>query len=239
MLERVRHAGPAIVVWAGVIACLLGLVLERMAAALPRAGSGDSLVLAAYALALVAVLRRWRGWAWANALALIWTAGMVFFAGPATLLATLLVAAAACALGSLPVPRDAAARGALALPVGLVLIGGAAGWLPPLPVFHLYLEWPLLAAICVWRAATLPASAPLAALAFAILSSPATGLLQAGAVLAAGLVALKLGHELVALILIPRARARRRIQRQHVPIALLFFVALAGSSYFCAWQVPR
>ncbi|MFI4969460.1 MAG: hypothetical protein ACHP7D_04590 [Lysobacterales bacterium] len=61
MLARVRHAGPALVVRAGVIACLFGLVLERMAAALPWARFGDSLVLATFAPALAAALRHWRG----------------------------------------------------------------------------------------------------------------------------------------------------------------------------------
>jgi hypothetical protein len=155
MLARLRSHGPAISVWAGVLACLVGLVLHRMWTVLPANRCADLIALAVLAVAFAAVLRRWRGWTWASALAAVWLAALVFFVGLPASLATLLLAVTAIALGSLLVPRDVASRGVLALPVGLVMIGGTLGWFLSLPIHRWYVYVPVLLAICAWRARAL------------------------------------------------------------------------------------
>lgn len=111
----------------------------------------DLLVLAVVSMGIAAVLRAWRGWAWATALAVVWLAALVFFVGFPAAISAFVVACAAVALGSLVVPSQACARFALVLPVGLVLIGGTIGWLVPLPVHRWFLYWPLFLGICAWR----------------------------------------------------------------------------------------
>lgn len=155
MLARFRNIAAAAAVHAGVLACVAGFVLHRMWAVLPANRCADLLALAALAIAVAAALRRWRGWTWANALAAVWLTALVFFVGVPATLATALVAMAATGLGSLLLPRETAARGVLALPVGLVLIGGTLGWLLPLPIHRWYAYLPILLAICAWRAGSL------------------------------------------------------------------------------------
>ena len=65
MLNRVRSAGPATIVWLGPLACGAGLLAYRMGQALPWSRFAESLTLALAAAALAALLRRLRGWHWA------------------------------------------------------------------------------------------------------------------------------------------------------------------------------
>jgi hypothetical protein len=140
----------AALVWIGALACVVGLLGGQLWAVLPWARLGDSLVLVAVSLLLAGAVHRWRGWPIASALALVWLIALAFFAGVPALFAVLLLAAAALALGSLVVPRDGA-RVALALPVGLVLIGGCVGWTLRWPIHHAYLYLPLLLGLCIVR----------------------------------------------------------------------------------------
>lgn len=186
MFARFRNNAAAALVHAGLLACVAGLVLHRMWTVLPANRCADLLVLAALAILCATALRLWRGWAWANALALVWLAALLFFAGIPAALATLLLAMAAIALGSLLLPHDGAMRAALALPTGLVLIGGTLGWLLPLPIHHRHVYLPLLLALCAWRARALRdfASAARQGWRAAIASAPWPA---AGAVLVLGL----------------------------------------------------
>lgn len=158
MLARVRTLFPTLIVCVGLVACVGGFAANRMWAQLAWNRFAEALLLAAVSLAIAAVLRRWRDWPWANAVALTWFAALIFFSGTLAVLATLLVAAAAVALGSLLVPAGASARGVLALPVGLVLMAGGAGWLLPLPIHRRWVYLAICAATCLWRAPELRAS---------------------------------------------------------------------------------
>lgn len=155
MLVRFRNPAAAVVVWAGVLACVVGFALHRMWALLPANRCADLLALAVASIVLGAALRYWRGWTSANALATVWCAALLFFAGLPAAIAALLLAASAIALGSCVVPRDIRARAVLAFPAGMVLIGGMLGWLLPLPIHRWYVYVPILLAICAWRARTL------------------------------------------------------------------------------------
>ncbi|MEO5624493.1 MAG: hypothetical protein ABIQ70_00615 [Dokdonella sp.] len=154
MLARFRDNAAAALVSAGLLACAVGLVLHRMWTVLPAKRCVDLLELGALAILCATVLRRRRGWAWANALALAWLVPLLFFVGIPAALATLLLAAAATALGSLLLPRDGAMRAVFSLPAGLVLIGGTLGWLLSWPIHYRLVYLPLLLAICAWRART-------------------------------------------------------------------------------------
>lgn len=84
----------------------------------------------------------------ANALALLWAAPLLVFAGAGPVLATLVLCLAAIALGGRIAPARAAP---LQLALGLVLLAGAVGWLLPLPVHHAAAYWPALLALLAWR----------------------------------------------------------------------------------------
>lgn len=152
---RVREAAPVVLVGAGPAACAIGLIVHRMDRALPWLRFGDLLLLGALSLGLAWLLRRCTGWSWAGSLGTIWLGACAFFVGVPALPAAALLAAAGAALGSLLVPHGTPARLALALPVGLVLVAGIAGWLLPLPVHRWYVLLPALSLACVARAPAL------------------------------------------------------------------------------------
>ena len=148
---RFRGTSSALLVWAGVAACLAGLMLHRMDREVPWARVRDQVLLAVLAIIVAAVLRyRFIG-SWAGALGCAWMAALVFFAGPLPVLAVIVLAAAAFALGSLLLPGDGHARDALAVPVGLALLGGCAGWLLLLPLHHRGVHAAVLLALCLAR----------------------------------------------------------------------------------------
>jgi hypothetical protein len=147
-----RPIAAAALVWAGVAACAVGFVVHRSWLDLPWKRAGDGLVLALGALAAALLLRRLRAMPFATALALVWALALVRFAGVSPVLSVALLGAAACAIGSvLAGPRDPV----IALPVGLALIGGVAGWTLSWPVHHAWVHAALLGAMCVWRRAAL------------------------------------------------------------------------------------
>lgn len=159
MLNRVRRAGPATIVWLGPLACAAGLLAYRMWQTLPWSRFADSLILVLAASAVAALLHRLRGWHWAHTLAGIGCAALVFFAGPLPVAATLLLAALAVAIGSLWVALRSATDVVIALASGLALIAGALGWLLPYPLHHRFVYLAVALGVCVWRRHALLAGA--------------------------------------------------------------------------------
>src|SRR6478672_10810582 len=92
---------PAVLLWAGMTACVAGLVVHRTWEALPFPRFFEHVALGLLALAAAWPLQRWRGLSRAAALAVTWLASLVVFAGPLPMLAVALLAATAVALGSL------------------------------------------------------------------------------------------------------------------------------------------
>ena len=144
----------ATLVAAGAAACVIGLIQHRLWTVLPWARVGDNLVLVFASLLFGLLVRRWRGWAFADALACVWIVALVALTGVVPALATALLAGAAVACGSLLLPRGAA-RIALSLPVGLVLIGGIVGWTLRWPIHHSWVYVPVLLGACIARAGVL------------------------------------------------------------------------------------
>jgi len=154
MTER-RRLFDAALVCAGFAACAAGFVLHRLWLDVPWARVADQLVLLLASAAFAAAARRVARTSWATALAGVWFAALVFFVGVPAVLATLLFAAAALAIGGL-VARDGAP--VLALACGLAIIGGVDGWLLTLPVHRWFVYAPLLFALCVLRRRALVAA---------------------------------------------------------------------------------
>jgi hypothetical protein len=90
--------------------------------------------LLAASLILAFVLCRILRCAKATALLLLWLLALGYFAGFAACVAVLLIALAAMGIGTLLVPVEVPARGALAVLAGLALLGGIDGWLLPFRV---------------------------------------------------------------------------------------------------------
>ncbi|HEY6941575.1 hypothetical protein [Dokdonella sp.] len=148
-----RATAAAALVWTGVIACAAGLVLHRLWLALTWNRCVDGLVLALVSFGLATLLRRVRAMSLATAFACVWAAALVWFAGVLPVLAVALVGAGACALGGLLLGDDDDAL--LALAVGLVVIGGLAGWTLQWPIHRAWVYVPLLVAACILRSAAL------------------------------------------------------------------------------------
>lgn len=151
VLRMARERGPGWLVACGFIACAAGLIVEDVGGELPWPRFVESMVLAGLMLLLAWPLRRGLRWSWPVAMAIIAVLGLTFFGGVRELLAVGLLGLAAVAIGSLLVPAHAPARLPLSACAGLVLIGGVAGWLLPLPVFRSYLLAPLLSGLILWR----------------------------------------------------------------------------------------
>ena len=151
LFERLRLVIPKMLVWSGLLACAAGLLTHRMWEALPASRFVETLELALVSTLVAAALGRLFRWRWANGYAVFWGVTLVFFTGVAPVAASLLLAAAALAVGSLFVASRGPAGMLIALPAGLALIGGCLGWLLPLGVHHrvAYLVTTILA--CAWR----------------------------------------------------------------------------------------
>lgn len=146
-LPRSKLAAEGMV-WAGVGACIAGLLHYRMWTVLPAGRFGESLLLAALASLLAWPLVRWRGLPWASALLLVWGVALVAMSGPLPAIAVALLLAAALALGSMLIGD---ARPALACACGLALFACLGGWLAPAPVHRLWTWGPVLLALVTWR----------------------------------------------------------------------------------------
>ena len=127
------------------VACAVGLLAHRMWDALPFPRFFEHVVLALLALAAAWPLQRWLGWQRATALAALWMAALVVFAGPMPVLAVAVLAAAAIAIGSLVM------SGPISLPVGLAVIAGTLGWLLPWPIHHRATYALACIALIAWR----------------------------------------------------------------------------------------
>ncbi|RZA21813.1 MAG: hypothetical protein EOP93_01975 [Lysobacteraceae bacterium] len=143
--HRVARQLPAFLLWAGMAACAVGLVVHRMWEVMPFPRFFEHVLLALLALLAAWPLQRWLHWTRAIALAAVWLLALVVFAGPAPMLAVAMLAAAAIALGSLVV------AGPVALPLGLAIIAGALGWVLPLPIHHRATYALACIALIAWR----------------------------------------------------------------------------------------
>lgn len=116
-------------VWGGIAAGLAGLVAHDIFEGWrpPR----TLLVLALCGLLLAWPLRRFGRCSWATAIATYWCVLLPVFADPVPVLATLLAAVAAAALGGLLLRDEGAGARCI---VGAALGAGVIGWLLPLPV---------------------------------------------------------------------------------------------------------
>ena len=159
MFLLMRSRAPQLLAWSGIAACIAGFIAYRMWLALPWDRFAETLELAVAALAIAALVHRLRGWAMAHTLALFAGVALVFFVGVLPVVATLGLAATAVAIGSLLVAGRRAADGVLALVTGLVLIGGALGWLLPVAVHRRGIYLVAMLVICACRANALRSSA--------------------------------------------------------------------------------
>ena len=139
-----RHL-PALLLWAGMAACAVGLVAHRMWDALPFPRFFEHVLLGMLALAAAWPLQRWLRWNRASALCVVWLLALAVFAGPLPMLAVAVLAAAAIAVGSWVM------TGPIALPIGLAIIAGALGWLLPLPIHHRTTYAIACIALIAWR----------------------------------------------------------------------------------------
>lgn len=154
MTDPTSSPSPAtrasLLVWCGPLACAIGIVAHRLWEDLPWARTLELAAIAGLVALPAWALVRWRGWAWADALALVWAAALVALAGPAGAAAAALLTAASLGLGSLVHPRAS-----IAFAVGAALIAGTVGWLLPLTVHHPLVHAGVLAAIVALRARSL------------------------------------------------------------------------------------
>lgn len=93
--------------------------------------------------------RRWTAW-WPCIAAMPALVGLVVFAGPLTIAASILLALAALGLGSLVV-RSGAPSSATSLIVGLALVAAVVGWMLPFPLHQRWLYVLLAVAVVVLR----------------------------------------------------------------------------------------
>jgi hypothetical protein len=152
--------GARVVLWAGAPACLFGLAWHHMGTQWRPGRFGELLLLALLSLALARALARVSRARLASALAIVWLLPLLVFAGPLPVLATVVFALAALAIGQRLVRADSPA---LQVACGLALSGGVLGWLLPLPVHWraaylgacvLAIAWRWRAIATAWRQAT-------------------------------------------------------------------------------------
>jgi hypothetical protein len=144
----VRDAAARILIWTGVAACVAGFFLHRMWTWLPAARFGESLALAGLVALLAWPLRRWRAWAWADALAAVWLVASVWMGGVVPALAVAAMTAGSMALGSFVAARD---RPGIALLAGFAMLAGGVGWLLPLPVHWPWVYLPVFVLLVAMR----------------------------------------------------------------------------------------
>ena len=125
--------------WAGVPLCAFGIAQQRLWEQWRPGRFGELLLLSLLAAGLAWPLRKFTRRSWATALALPWCLALVLFAGLVPVMATLVLATTALALGGLldtrVLPRMSPRMSpALHTACGLVLLGAVLGWLLPLPV---------------------------------------------------------------------------------------------------------
>ncbi|MGH8062302.1 MAG: hypothetical protein ACREO7_09855 [Pseudoxanthomonas sp.] len=117
--------------WVGVPLCAFGIFQYRLWEQWHPGRFGELLLLSLLAWSLAWPLRKFAHWSWATALALPWCLAQVLFNGVMPVVATLVLATTALALGGLLGARTSPA---LQVTCGLALLGAVLGWLLPLPV---------------------------------------------------------------------------------------------------------
>ncbi|HRQ63872.1 MAG TPA: hypothetical protein PKZ76_03260 [Xanthomonadaceae bacterium] len=148
-----RHAAPWLLL-GGMVLLVWGVLTSSLLDALPVARAQEQMRLALLALLPAAAVVAWRRWRLANALALVLIVAHVAATGPMALLGTLLLVAAALALGD-GIARRARAGSQLALLIGLALIAAGVAWLLPLKVHRDWIYALALVTIVVTRHAVL------------------------------------------------------------------------------------
>lgn len=108
----------------------------------------ELLALAMLACAAAWVLRRFSALSMASALGSIWLLALIVFATPLPVAATMLLGAAAVAVGGCLAPRGSLA---LKCACGLALMAGVLGWLLPVPIHYRWVYLPALALLVAWR----------------------------------------------------------------------------------------
>ena len=163
MMAHPRHAEPMTAVRlpstrmsfaiaaAGVVLLATGFVANRMWTELPWERLALSLCLALLAAALAWPMRFMVRCSWAGALMATWGVALVVFVGPMQVLAVVVLASAALAIGSWRLPDDIPARSAVATCIGLVVIGGLSGWVLSWPVHVAPFWYALLLGVSVLR----------------------------------------------------------------------------------------
>jgi hypothetical protein len=145
--------------WIGVLAVVVGLVLEQVWRVLPSGRFGEHLLIAVLAAGLAWPLARWRRWPMAAALACVFAVALAAFAGVLPVLATVLLALAALGLGAGWIPPSLPARAAFALLAGLAVIAAVVGWLLPVHVHGRIAYAVVLVALVAWRRRAIAESA--------------------------------------------------------------------------------
>ena len=140
------------IAWAGVLLCVAGFVATRMWQHIPTGRVGDSLLLAGLVALPAWALRRFAGWSWASALALVLALVAVVMAGVLPTLAVLLLALGALALGGWITGSQ---RPLAAWLAGMALLAALVGWTLPLPVHHRPVYLLLLLSLVVLQRRTL------------------------------------------------------------------------------------
>lgn len=142
---RVSHHLPSLLLWAGMAACLAGLLFHRMWDTLPFPRFFEHLLLAGLALLAAKPLQRVLGCSRPAALCIVWLLAVAVFGGVLPLLAVALLAAAAIAIGSMLL------AGPMALPLGLACIAGGLGWVLHLPIHHRAVYGLACITLILWR----------------------------------------------------------------------------------------
>lgn len=158
-IPAIRNSLAGATVAAGVVLGAAGFISHQLWAQLPAARFGESLLLGGLVAAGAWLLRRWRRWQWADAIATVWLLALLALTDVLPALAVALVTVGAIALGGCVAGRG---RPLLALFSGLALTAGLLGWLLPLPVHRWWVYLPLIALLIVLRRAALREDASLA-----------------------------------------------------------------------------
>lgn len=153
-----RRPGPVLAL-AGALATVAGLIGHAVWRDLPAERLLLSLVLMTIAWLLAWPLRRALRWPAATAFAAVWLLALVAYCGPLPVLAVALLGTAAWAVGDALLSTTSPARPALALTLGLILIGMLTGWTLTWPIHHPAVWAPLLLAPIALRRRALAAAA--------------------------------------------------------------------------------
>ncbi|HZV23785.1 MAG TPA: hypothetical protein VFF93_08455, partial [Luteimonas sp.] len=125
--------------WTGMPLCAFGLWQSTVSGQWAPQRFRELLALAMLACAAAWVLRRFSALSMASALGSIWLLALIVFATPLPVAATMLLGAAAVAVGGCLAPRGSLA---LKCACGLALMAGVLGWLLPVPIHYRWVYLP-------------------------------------------------------------------------------------------------